>query len=107
VTDRGTRTLRLDADPETTAMVMHAAARGAVRLPDGSVAKLTVWPVHGTRARIETPPFGDTYTRTVRKSTVDPIVCGDCGITPADPDAATAGMRLCRDCGRAQQHLND
>lgn len=103
---RGTRTLRLDADPETTAMAMHAAARGAVRLPDGTVATLTGWPVHGNRARIETRRGGCTYTRTVRKSSVDPIVCGDCAITPADPAAVTAGMRLCHDCAIAHQHAN-
>lgn len=103
---RGTRTLRLAADPETTAMVMHAAERGAVRLPDGTIGALIGWPIHGNRARIVTRQNGGTYTRTVRKSSVDPIVCADCGITPADVDAATAGMRLCHDCAIAHQHAN-
>lgn len=87
-------------------MVMHAAVRGAVRLPDGSVATLIGWPVHGNRARIATHLFGSTYTRTVRKSSVDPIVCADCGINPADPEAAAAGMRLCHDCALSHQHDN-
>jgi hypothetical protein len=102
VTCRGTRTLRLDADPETTAMVMHAAAHGAVQTPLG-IGALIGWPVTGDRCTVR---IRGGHTRPL-KTAVDPIVCGDCGITPADPDAATAGMRLCRDCGRTQQHLND
>lgn len=102
MTDRGTRTLRLDADPETTAMVMHAAARGAVHTPIG-IGELHGWPTSGVRCHVV---IGGRHHQPFKVDT-DPIVCGDCGVTPADPDAARAGMRLCRECGRTQQHLND
>ena len=98
---RGTRTLRLDADPETTAMVMHAAARGAVHTPIG-IGALIGWPVHGSRCTVH---IKGGHTRPL-KALVDPIVCADCAITPADPAAAAAGMRLCHDCAIAHQHAN-
>lgn len=82
-------------------MVMHAAARGAVRTPHG-IATLTAWPTSGTRC---TARIGACHVHPL-KVDVDPIVCADCGITPADPDAARAGMRLCHDCALAHQHAN-
>jgi len=102
VTARGTRTLRLDADPETTAMILHAAARGACRTRRGTVVTLLSWPIDGDRAVIR-----------VQRSTgewptddLDPVCCGNCH-APASPDLVRRGLDLCSGCSNdlAHEHL--
>lgn len=82
-------------------MVMHAATRGAVQTPQG-VAALHGWPTTGVRCHVV---IDGRHVRPFKVDT-DPIVCGDCGITPADPVAVAAGMRLCHDCAISHQHDN-
>ncbi len=96
MTARGTRTLRLDADPETTAMILHAAARGAVRLTDGTIGALACWPSRGNRATV----LVDRRHLRPHYLTVDPVCCGNCH-APASPDLVRRGLDLCAGCSEA------
>lgn len=81
-------------------MIRHAAARGAVRTPDG-LATLVGWPpAHKARCLVRRGSDDSARHHRPYKTDVEPVVCRICG-GPADwRPIVLARMELCERCAK-------